>query len=131
MTVLSTDGILRNFTAEDFAAFGGGGTTPPPPAALDPSITSLSPTSGVVGTAITVTVTGTNFVSGSVIESGPIVVETVFVSATQLTAHFTASTAGAKPVTVRNPNGEESNDATFTVTAAAPAPAATATKAKT
>jgi hypothetical protein len=129
MTVLSTDGILRNFTAEDFAAFagdgGGGGTPTPDP---DPTITSLVPATGVVNTPITVTVNGTNFVSGSVVESGAIAVSTTFVSATKLTANFTASTAGAKTVTVRNPSGMESGNATFTVTAAA---GATATKAKT
>lgn len=115
MAALSTDTCLRNFTAEDFAALFGGGTTPP--ADPDPTISTLAPATGVVGTPVSVTVTGTNFVSGSVVEVNGAAAPTTFVSATQLTASYTPATAGTKQVTVRNPSGMESGNKVFTVTA--------------
>jgi len=92
----------------------GGGTGP------DPSITSIAPTGAVAGSGpVTITVTGTNFVSGSVVEVDQSARPTTFVSATSLTATYDPLVAGAKVVTVRNPNEEESNNTPFTVTAAA------------
>ena len=115
MVALSTDTCLRNFTAEDFAALFGGGTPPPPEP--DPTIGSLTPATGVVGTPVTVTVAGTNFVSGSTVEVNGAAAPTIFVSATQLTASYTPVSAGIKQITVRNPSGMESGNSTFTVTA--------------
>jgi hypothetical protein len=86
----------------------------------DPSITSLAPnTASAAGGAVTVTVTGTNFVSGSVIEINQAAVPTTFVSATSLTTSYDPTVAGTVVFTVRNPNDEESNGVNFIVGAAA------------
>jgi trimeric autotransporter adhesin len=72
---------------------GGGSSTPPPPPPPppSPSITSISPTSGTAGASeVTLTVTGSNFASGDVVEwldSGNVVdLTTTFGNSTQLTA---------------------------------------------
>jgi hypothetical protein len=77
-----------------------------------PTVSATSPSSRGQGAAgQNVTVTGTNFVSGATVSlsgSGVTVNSTTFVSATQLTANLTiASTAaaGARNVTVTNPDG--------------------------
>jgi hypothetical protein len=88
------------------------------PAAGDPQISALSPnTVSAAAAATVVTVTGTNFVSGSVIEINQVAVPTTFVSATSLTTSYDPSVAGTVAFSVRNPNGEESNSVGFTVTA--------------
>ncbi len=105
---------------------GGGGP-------LDPHITSVSPTTiAAPAAAALVTVTGTNFVSGSVIEfnQAPAPGGTTFVSATSLTTMFDPVAAGSVNVTVRNPNEEESNTVVITVTAAAADPTSSWTKAE-
>jgi hypothetical protein len=82
----------------------------------DPAITTLTPnTTSAAGGAVTVTVTGTNFVSGSTIEIDQVAVPTTFVSATSLTTSYDPSTAGTVVFTVRNPNDEESNGVNFIV----------------
>jgi len=93
----------------------GGGPTPLP----DPHIDSIDPVSGVVGVAVTVTITGTNFVPGSVVEADQAALPTVYVNATTLTVSGTPLTPGTATLTVRNPNDEESNGVVFTVTAVA------------
>lgn len=91
-----------------------------------PTITSLAPATTVAGSAsFTLTVNGTGFVSGSVINFNGTALTTSFVSATQLTATVAAAavtTAGTYNVTVTTPapGGGTSAAATFTVTAAAP-----------
>jgi len=91
-----------------------------PPTVPDPSITSLAPNTAVAGSGpVTVTVTGTDFVAGSVIEINQSAVPTTFVSATNLTTSYDPLTVGDKTFTVRNggSGGEESNPSSFTVTA--------------
>ena len=89
---------------------------------LVPTITTLSPTSAITGgAAFTLTVNGTNFVSGAVVKFNATALTTTFVSATQLTAAVTASqisTGGAATITVVNPvpGGGTSAGATFNVT---------------
>jgi len=96
-----------------------------------PSVSSLSPSSAPAGGAgFTLTVTGTNFINGSVVRWNGADRATTFVSATQLTASVTAAdiaTAGTAQVTVFNPapGGGTSSAVTFTVTAPNPAPAVT------
>jgi IPT/TIG domain len=84
-----------------------------------PTITTVSPRSAIAGTAgLTLTVNGTNFVSGSTVSFNGNAQATTFVSATQLTAAILASdvaTAGIFKVTVTNPGGGASNAASFTV----------------
>jgi YVTN family beta-propeller protein len=91
-----------------------------------PTSSSISPTSATAGGAgLTLTVTGTNFVSNSVVQWNGVGLVTTFVSATQLTAAVPASdlaTAGTVPVTVftPTPGGGTSGVQTFTINAAAP-----------
>jgi Bacterial Ig-like domain (group 3)/FG-GAP-like repeat len=96
-----------------------------------PTITNLSPTSAAAGSApFTLTVNGTNFVSGATVSFGGANKTTVFVNSTQVTASILASdvaSAGTPAVTVTNPTpgGGTSNALTFTINAAAnnPVPA--------
>lgn len=92
-----------------------------PPGPVDPSITSLDPTTGSAAAGpLTVTVHGSNFEAGSVVEVDQLpATSTVFVSATELTATFDPSAAGTVQFTVRNPNDEESNSVPFVVGALA------------
>jgi 6-phosphogluconolactonase len=84
-----------------------------------PTITSISPTSAIAGgAAFTLTVNGTNFVSGSTLSFNGNARATTFVSATQLTAAILAldiATAGSFNVTVTNPGGGTSNAVSFIV----------------
>jgi len=92
---------------------------PPKSCSPAPTITSISPTSAIAGgTGLTLTVIGTNFVSGSTVKFNGNARTTTFVSATQLTAASLASdiaTAGSFSVTVTNPSGGTSNAVSFTV----------------
>ena len=87
-------------------------------AALAPAITSLVPpyaTAGGVG--FTLTVNGSNFVSGSQIVFGGTALATTFMNSASLTAPVPAalvSKAGALGVTVLNPGGVASAAAPFT-----------------
>jgi hypothetical protein len=84
-----------------------------------PTITSISPTSAIAGGAgFTLTVNGTNFVSGSTVNFNGNARTTTFVSATQLRAAILASdiaTTGILNVTVTNPGDGTSNGVSFTV----------------
>lgn len=91
--------------------------------AATPTITQLQPATIAAGSAaFTLTVTGTNFVSGSVVNFNGTAMTTTEVSATQLTASIPASavtTQGTVPVTVTNPNGGGTSTAVnFTISAA-------------
>jgi hypothetical protein len=91
-----------------------------------PSVASLNPTSAVVGDpGFTLTVVGTNFVSGSVVRWNGLDRATTFVSGTQLTAAITAAdiaTVETASVTVYNPapGGGTSNVVNFAVQARNP-----------
>jgi hypothetical protein len=86
-----------------------------------PTTTSLSPSSATAGgAAFTLTVTGTNFLSSSLVQWNGSARTTTWVSGTQLTAAISASdiaTAGMASVTVLNPSpgGGTSNALTFTI----------------
>ncbi len=67
-----------------------------------PSISSVSPGSFAVG-AISLTVTGSGFVSGAQVLFGGTAMSTTFVSASTLTATGSAQTAGTFGVSVSNP----------------------------
>ena len=91
-----------------------------------PTETFLSPTSAAAGgTAFTLTVNGTGFVSTSVVKFNGAAKTTTFVSATQLTAAITAAdiaTAGTATVTVTNPAPSgTSNAVSFTINNPVPA----------
>lgn len=89
------------------------------PTPLTPTITSTAPMSAIAGGAgFTLTVNGTNFVSGSTVNFNGKARTTTFVGATQLRAAILASdiaTAGTFNVAVSNPSGGTSNAVSFTV----------------
>ena len=79
-----------------------------------PALTGVSPTSIGLGT-FSLTVTGSNFVSGAQVLFGGAALPTTFVSSTQLTAAGTASTAGMVGITVQNPNPGSSTSGTVNI----------------
>jgi hypothetical protein len=105
---------------------GGGGSSPAPPPANNPvpNLTSISPTSATAGgAAFSLTVTGTNFVSNSVVRWNGADRSTPFQSSTQLTASITAAdiaSTGTAQVTVFNPTpgGGTSGAVAFNITSA-------------
>ena len=105
------------------AACGGGGASQPPPIQSNPVpiITGLSPNSAAVGgAALTLTVSGTNFVAASTVDVGGSALATSFVSSTQLTAAVPAvdtALLGTLFVNVMNPapGGGASNTLPFTI----------------
>jgi hypothetical protein len=110
--VLNPDGGLSN--AVNFEV-----RVPPP------TVTALSPSYATAGgTAFTLTVSGTNFVSGAKVRWNGSDRTTTFVSATQLRASITAAdiaTPATVPVTVLNPDGGLSNAVNFDVRVPPPA----------
>ncbi|HKE05655.1 MAG TPA: IPT/TIG domain-containing protein, partial [Blastocatellia bacterium] len=86
-----------------------------------PAITALNPSSAMAGDdPFTLTVTGSNFIAGSVVQWNGSPRPTMVVSATQLKADIPATdvaTAGDAKITVFNPapGGGVSNELTFTV----------------
>lgn len=107
-------------------ASGSGGQTPPPQKNPVPAITTLSPANAVLGGAsFTLTVQGSNFISGSGVQWGGSSRTTTFVSSTQVTAQITADDLGdvaTVPVTVVNPTpgGGTSNSLNFAIQANCP-----------
>ena len=148
-TFVSGTQLTAQITAEDVAAQGvasvtvvnpapGGGVsnaltftaTPPNPV---PTLTSLTPNTAAVGSpAFTLTVNGTNFVPGAVVNWNGSPRQTTFFSASQLFAQILAgdiANVGTASVTTVNPTpgGGASNALTFTISAQAnPVPAITA-----
>src|SRR3970282_689284 len=134
-TFISSTQLTAAIPASDLATAGtaqvtvfnpapGGGTSNATPFTINnpvPTITSLAPSSALAGDpAFTLTVNGTNFVSGSVVRWNGSDRTTTFLSSTQLTAAIPASdlaTAGTAQVTVFNPapGGGTSNATPFTI----------------
>ncbi|MFA4957064.1 MAG: MBG domain-containing protein [Candidatus Methanoperedens sp.] len=91
-----------------------------------PTTTSISPSSKTVGDAqFTMNVTGTNFVSGSVVQFNGASRTTTYLNSTALSATIPATdmaTAGTSSITVFNPTpgGGTSTGQTFTVNKATP-----------
>jgi len=94
-----------------------------------PTLTSLSPSNGAQGgAAFTLTVNGSNFITGSVVRWNGADRPTTFVSSTRLTAAIPTSdlsATGVAMVTVINPapGGAASNGLPFTISVPNPAPA--------
>jgi hypothetical protein len=92
--------------------------------ALAPTLSSISPTSAVAGTTFTMTLKGTNFVSGAqVVVAGAPAIAATFNSATQLTATIPGSAIpllGSYNVTVVNPGGLTSAAKTLSVSNPSP-----------
>jgi len=112
--------ILGIVTTILLAGCGGSGSQP---ASVTPTISMISPnTAPAGGAAFTLTITGTNFVAGSIVSFGGSTAATTFVSSTQLTAVIPSASitsAGMLGVTVVNPppGGGTSDASTFNVTA--------------
>ncbi|MCX6291107.1 MAG: hypothetical protein NT126_05020 [Bacteroidetes bacterium] len=91
-----------------------------------PVLSSITPSSATAGTSsISITLTGSNFVTGSVVNWNGSALSTTYVSATQLTAIVPSANlvaAGTASVTVFNPTpgGGTSASVTFTMNAAVP-----------
>jgi hypothetical protein len=101
---------------------GGGG--------LDPGIAAVTPSSVAASAAATlITVTGSDFQSGAVIEFDNVAVPTTFVNSGTLTTSFDPTVAKVIQVTVRQ-GVEESNNLTLTVTATTADPTSSWTKAE-
>ncbi len=85
-----------------------------------PLLTSLSPTTVAAGgPAFTLTLTGSNFLPGSVVQWNGVALTTTFVSATQLTVSVPASdlaAGGVVSVTVLNPAPGGGTSAVLTIT---------------
>ena len=133
--LISATQLTATVPAADFLAAGtasvtvvnpapGGGTTAALTFTIDnalPVLGSLSQTSALAGSAaFTLTVAGTNFVAGSVVDWSGVALVTTFVSATQLTAVVPIgdlTTGGTAAVTVVNPlpGGGTSSPLTFTI----------------
>jgi hypothetical protein len=77
-----------------------------------PVLTSINPTSINVG-ALSIAVTGNNFLSGSQILLAGVPLATTYVSTTKLTATGTASTVGIFAVSVSNPNPGQSTSSSI------------------
>ena len=90
-----------------------------------PTLTSLSPNSAAPGgPAFTLTVYGSGFVNGAIVEwNGSPLSTNSLGSPTQVTASVPAyliASSGTANVTVVNPNGTSSNTITFTITSMSP-----------
>ena len=137
-TFASTTQLRAAISAADVATVGtaqvivvnpapGGGTSNPqaftisPPNNPVPTTRGLSPATAVAGASgLTLTVTGTNFITGSVVRWNGAARATTYVSATQLTVTVPAAdvaVAGTPQVTVVNPapGGGTSNPQTLTI----------------
>jgi YVTN family beta-propeller protein len=100
-----------------------GNNEPPTPA---PTITTISPnTAAAGGAAFTLTITGANYVTTSMVNFGGAASTTTFINSTELTAAIPAAAiaaTGTPAVTVTNPapGGGTSNAINFTVTSPGP-----------
>jgi len=124
-------GVVQNssgaFYVQVIVSGGTATVTPTPTGLVTPTISSLNPASVAVNSAqTTLTVNGSNFVSGAVVKWETISLATTFYSANQLTAVIPAgylTGLGNVNVTVVNPSGATSAKAVFTVTSVTyPAP---------
>jgi hypothetical protein len=115
-----------------FVQLGGATPTPPPPAPA-PALSSISPNGATAGgPAFTLTVNGSNFVSGAAVRWNGAARSTTFVGATQLRAAIPSTdiaAAGTANVSVANPDGSVSGTIPFSVSGPA-ATMATLTLAK-
>lgn len=112
--------LIVSCSKSDSTAGNGGGTSTNP----TPVLSSISPNTTVAGGAsFILTVSGSGFINGSTVNWNGAAYTTVFVSTTQLSAVFPASSiilAGTVPVTVftPTPGGGTSNAINFIVTPA-------------
>jgi phosphatidylserine/phosphatidylglycerophosphate/cardiolipin synthase-like enzyme len=96
---------MANITASGpVYSFTTAGTPPPGPA---PTVSNINPNSGTTAGGTSVTITGTNFVSGATVKLGGTAATGVVVSnSTTITATTPAHAAGAASVVVTNPDNQ-------------------------
>lgn len=89
-----------------------------------PTVTAISPTAGPTTGGTSVTITGTNFISGATVSFGGTTVKTVTVTgSTSITCATPAHTAGTVDVVVANPDAQTGTlPAGFTYMSTNPAP---------
>jgi YVTN family beta-propeller protein len=87
-----------------------------------PTLMTMSPSAGVSGTIVAITLIGADFEPGAQIVFGGTPIATTFFNAATLGGSATLGTAGNVLVTATNPGGFISNSLVFTVTAAPPPP---------
>lgn len=91
-------------------------------AAPSPAITNFAPSSGPTTGGTTVTISGSNFVSGATVTFDTNAATNVnVVSDTSITAVSPAHAAGAVNITVTNPDGKSASSGSFTYITPAPA----------
>lgn len=81
---------------------------------LAPSISNVTPSSGTISGGTTITIKGTNFVSGAQVLVGGQQAVVQSLTSTSITAVVPANAAGTSPVAVVNPDGQSSNTLIFT-----------------
>jgi hypothetical protein len=79
-----------------------------------PSISNVTPSSGTLSGGTTVTIKGTNFVSGAQVLVGGQQAVVQSLTSASITAVVPANAAGTSPVAVVNPDGQSSNTLIFT-----------------
>ncbi len=81
----------------------------------NPTVTGITPPNiSAAGGPVTITATGTNFVTGAKILVDGVPLTTTFVSATSLTASWDPTTQAPALFTIQNPNGEISAPIQYT-----------------
>ena len=126
--VIDLDASVTNrtltITTQNGSATGNFNVTAPPP----PTLTNLSPASGLLGATVSVTLTGTNILPGigsntiNVSGAGITVTQTSVISPTTIVADFAIAAnavVGARDVSITTPGGTSGNQ-TFTVIPPAP-----------
>lgn len=92
---------------------GGGSSAPPPPPVTPPTLTSFSPSSGTIGTSVTLT--GTALTGATAVSFGSVSAPSYSVlSATQVRAVVPAGAVSA-PLKVTTPGGTATSSGSFTV----------------
>ncbi|WP_283610253.1 IPT/TIG domain-containing protein [Faecalispora anaeroviscerum] len=95
-------------------------------ALVAPTVTSLSPTSGMIAGGTSVTITGTDFTDATAVEFGGTAATSFTVdSSTKITATSPAHSAGAVDVTVTTPAGTSATGTSCQFTYTAPLPTVT------
>ena len=95
---------------------------------VPPTLTAVSPTTGPTTGGTTITLSGSNFVSGATVRvGGALCTNITFVSTSTITAKTPVGTAGAQSVQIQNPDGRNFTlPSAFTYTSAtSPAPTLT------
>jgi hypothetical protein len=106
---------------EDLAALDLGALLDEVLSPADPTIATLTPsTVAASAAAVVVTVSGSNYETGAIVEVDQVAQTTTFVDANTLTISYDPTVAGTVQFTVRNPvSEEESNSVSFVVGAGA------------